>query len=276
MTPEDPMDSIRSAWHTLDDVEVTPALEHVRRRARSTAARFARRNLREYVAGVVLMAVISADIVRGGFNGLLDVGQVLIVLGIAYVLVYLFRHGRTVPLPEQLGLTDAVTFYRAELVRQRDLLATVWQWYLTPLLPGMLLTLVGRSVQSPALWASVGRTMFGALCVGGFVLYLNRRSAGRVQHAIDGLDALTDGAIAGLQATPDAAWFDRIAIWAMRAVALTSIPFTVANAVLGPSSMAVAATPSPRFLEAFWIGSASVFVGQALWWFWNRGRDQRS
>ena len=44
---------------------------------------------------------------------------------------------------------SCLEFHRSELVRQRDLLRSVWWWYLLPFVPGMLLIPVGSSLDDP-------------------------------------------------------------------------------------------------------------------------------
>jgi hypothetical protein len=84
-------------------------------------------------------------------------------------------------------------------VRQRDLLSSVWKWYLLPFAPGMILFLLGLLkfvLDQPAshLHYSLIALVFGltfAGCAGVFALVgaLNHWAAKDLQRKIDALDA---------------------------------------------------------------------------------------
>ncbi len=70
-------------------------------------------------------------------------GAALIAVGALYVcwkLNELGRAAKTSELDQAASLTD---FHRAELLRQRAALSTVWRWYLGPFIPGLLVFLGG-------------------------------------------------------------------------------------------------------------------------------------
>ena len=171
------------------------------------------------------------------------------------------------------GDAAGVSFYRWELARQRELLATVWRWYLSPLLPGMLLTLVGRAVETPTLWAHLGRGVVGLLALMAFVHWLNRRAASRLQRTIERLDAIADGASVGLPAPELPPLVERLSTWAMLALATASLPFAIVNA-FGARFVPAGATPTPRYLGVFWAAAVVVFVGQVVWWVVRKGQDR--
>ena len=106
-------------------------------------------------------------------------GSVLIIAGTIYVVRQLYRRSTPAAMPAEFGLTASVEFYRSELVRQRDLLQSVWKWYLAPFVPGMVMFSRGKI---PFLTSNT--IMFG------LVWWMNRRGAGRLTRQIEELDRL--------------------------------------------------------------------------------------
>jgi hypothetical protein len=92
-------------------------------------------------------------------------------------------------MPADLGVRDCLQFHRAELERQRDLLRSVWYWYLLPFVPGAAVILIARAIERPD--RRVLALVVGVAFVVGFVLVgkLNETGARRIQRAIDRLDA---------------------------------------------------------------------------------------
>jgi hypothetical protein len=283
MTPDepahDPSDALRRAWQG-QPAPAPPTLDDVRRRAQRFTRRISMRNAREFVAGAVVIPLFVAEIVRGGFNGLVDVGNVLIVAGCAYVLYRMHQWGRAQALPAELGMVDALSFHRAEVVRQRDLLTSVWRWYLLPFMPGMVVTLVGRAVERPALWNRALGTLVGALALAAFLAWLNRRAAGRLQRDIDALDRLASGRESSLAAPEPPSMVELLAVWVIVAFCLAAMPLLVAVA------LGVIAPPSPGepldvstapLLVRWWLPVATVVgvLTQAAWWWFRHRRERR-
>ena len=100
--------------------------------------------------------------------------------------------------PEEMESKTCLEFYRSALARQRDLLSSVWKWYLLPFAPGMILFLLGLLkfvLDQPAshlhyglvtLWFSI--TFAGCASVFALVGWLNRRGAKDLEKRIDALD----------------------------------------------------------------------------------------
>ena len=62
-------------------------------------------------------------------------------------MLHLWGTART--LPSDLALTSALEFHRVQLERQRDLLRSVWWWYLLPFAPGVLVLEIGHALAQP-------------------------------------------------------------------------------------------------------------------------------
>lgn len=90
-----------------------------------------------------------------------------------------------------------LAYHRAQLVRQRDALASVRLWYLAPLVPGTLLMMLAPAIEvGPRLllrlgWDEALALMFPIVI---FILIdcMNRRAAGKLQDIIDDLDRIEE------------------------------------------------------------------------------------
>jgi hypothetical protein len=90
-------------------------------------------------------------------------------------------------LPADLAFTASLGFHRRELVRQRDLLRSVWSWYLGPLIPGLVVFSVG--IMPHRVGAMVFCVSF-FLVVFGLIVWVNHRAAVRLDRQIAELDNL--------------------------------------------------------------------------------------
>jgi hypothetical protein len=149
--------------------------------------RIARRNLREYAAAIVVVLSFGAVAVFDHNTGV-RVGSLLVMAAAFYVVRHLRRHGSTRQMPADFGTADCLSFHRAELIRQRDLLSNVWWWYLLPFVPGVALIVIARALERPerrliSLGVSAAMVAFFT-----FVWWMNHRVGQRIQRKIDALD----------------------------------------------------------------------------------------
>jgi hypothetical protein len=163
---------------------------------REMAARFQRkvrlRNLREYAAAVLVVVIFSAYAWKAS-AWLSKVGPALIVAGTLYILFHLSTRAASLPVPGSgAGVAESCArFHRRELERQRELLRTVWAWYLGPLVPGLLVMFVDGFIDAwskggGAIVASLGSALVTALVFLG-VWRLNALGAKKLQREIDAL-----------------------------------------------------------------------------------------
>ncbi|MCP5111057.1 MAG: hypothetical protein GY953_09500, partial [bacterium] len=105
------------------------------------ASRFQRkiiwRNVREYLAAVVVLGFFGFNLWNTD-SVIMRAGAALVIAGTLYVVVQLRRRGAAKEVPADLGWRNSIEFHRQELERQRDLLRSIWRWYLLPLVPGMV------------------------------------------------------------------------------------------------------------------------------------------
>ncbi|PND38705.1 hypothetical protein C1O66_15020 [Paucibacter aquatile] len=177
-------------WHAQALSPLDLSADELRRRSSALQSRVARRNRVEYLAGGLFVIPVYAFYIWLFPFWLTKLGALLVVLGTLVVLQQLQRRAscRALP-PEALG-QDWAAFHRAELLRQRDAVRSVWLWYIGPLLPGFWLFLWGRETE---LAGRGMETMFTLTHAAALLLFiaivaLNLRAARRYQREIDALD----------------------------------------------------------------------------------------
>jgi hypothetical protein len=193
----DNLEDLRALWRDQPTgpapAQVTP--EALSARSDKLARQSRRRNVRETVAGVVGGAATLAV----GWSmpiPLTQIGCVLLVLGEVWVLAVLWRRGRARPAPPPTAPTaEHLGHLRAELVRERDLLASVLGWYLAPLIPGFVLIPLGmilevaKRAHAAWAWLTMLTTLACTVLVFVFIVWLNRRKAASLAREIEALDA---------------------------------------------------------------------------------------
>jgi hypothetical protein len=189
-------DSMKNLWQS-QKTEITPmSLNEIHSKARKFQTRIRWRNGREF-AGGLLAAAFMAYFAWHASDGLNRTAACLCIAGITWVMIQLHRRGSARNLPSEMGNASYLDFHRRELERQRDLLGSVWSWYLAPLAPGLALFIAGGLTAAP------GHLQHARLFVGGYaafvvlvfgsIVWLNRRAARHLQTSIDQLNALERG-----------------------------------------------------------------------------------
>jgi hypothetical protein len=190
-------DEVTAMWQQQALEPVVFTVEELRRAAAKFSRKILWRNLREYAAAAVVVVWMGFYFVR--MHSVLErLGCALCVAGIAFVMWRLYRGGAAGSAAEVMD-ANCLDFYRAELVRQRDLLKNVWRWYLSPMIPGMVVFLLGTlraALEQPGAQERWGKIVAGfgvtaAGCAAVFVAvgWLNARAARKLQRKIDELDA---------------------------------------------------------------------------------------
>jgi hypothetical protein len=187
MAPDQPEHDINRLWQSQGAQEPSMSLEAIRARARKLDSQIFWRNLREYVGAAVVLAVFPW-MAWTATDPIARLGAVLISIATLYVVYQLHAQGTTSPLPADIGETSAVAFHRAQLERERDLLQSVWRWYLLPFAPGMATILLGTLLRRPDRWTTTLAAAIFIVLVTIAIGVLNRRVARQVQRTIDELD----------------------------------------------------------------------------------------
>lgn len=188
----------KTLWKGQDMTPQTLTPNMLESRSQRLESRIRNRNRFEYLAGgIVIIAslLLGGWLLLGGPVGQPDLmvggGFVALALGALVSMIQLRRKTGGAMLPD--GAQSSVNSYRAELIRQRDALHSVFGWYIAPFLPGFLL-IYGASFLDPSavLWA----VLLPAVITVAFlvwVVWANRRAAACIDEEIVALDQETNG-----------------------------------------------------------------------------------
>jgi hypothetical protein len=182
---------VKELWQSQPTEGIQMSIDQIRMSAGKFEQRIHWRNVREYVTAIALVVFFSFELWRAG-PLLVRIGFALLIAGTFYLIWHLLSKGSWRPLPEEAGITSCIEFQRRQLEQQRDLLTSVWRWYLGPLIPGMavLLFAFGRAnpghLKHPALVVVPEALFFVAVSVA--IAMVNRRAAARLQRQIDELN----------------------------------------------------------------------------------------
>ena len=176
---------IHRLWQEQAREEQAMALSDIRSRAEHLARRTRRWNI---VGAVSLVLLVVAETWQVWINQeLLErLGDALTIAALLYTAYRYQRHHRA-RTPAGLGSTNCVEFYRAELVRQRDLADDSWG-YLLPFVPGVTMSLLAGPLQERPANQVIAIAVFGVTLFLG-TGWLNAFTARRRQREIDALDA---------------------------------------------------------------------------------------
>jgi len=151
---------------------------------------FRRRTRIGYVLELIaaIIGILGFGAVVWGFPNLwVKVGSALIILAVLFIFYQVHRRWNARVPPENLG-TQILQFHKQELIRRRDAMRSSWVWYISPLVPGMLIYWLGMLQANP-------RNPFNmigiVICFATFfgVGLFNEWRARRVQREIDILDS---------------------------------------------------------------------------------------
>ena len=182
-------------WQNQKTEGVRMSVEQVRLEAGRFQRKISARNLREYAAALAVTVFFGWEFSRTT-DLMVRIGFGLILAGTAYVVWHLLSLGSPGTLDEQAGLENWIQFRRRELVRQRDLLRSIWRWYLGPMVPGLVVVIAASLRHGRSHLAFVFGVTVYALAVAAFFVWggrLNARAAEKLQRQIDELDEQSRG-----------------------------------------------------------------------------------
>ena len=176
---------ILELWQTQSREEVPMSLDEIRTMAERLDMKTRRWRVLTAVLFILVLIVEAWQVWRGE-EMLERAGDLLTIAAFVYI-AYRFRKQRLAAPPAALGKTNSLDFYRAELVRQRDLSKDNWG-YLLPFVPGVALALVGSGLENRPISHSIALVVFGvALFLG--IAWWNAFTARQLQRKIDAADA---------------------------------------------------------------------------------------
>lgn len=133
-------------------------------------------------------------------NLVVRLGAALVIAATLWVTYRIYTKGSPAAMTAGMDGQSCIDFHRGELVRQRDLLSTVWSWYLLPFIMGLAVFFGGMiemALAKPGARQRLGGMAVGygivfAVCIGVFVFlgWVNGRAAKKLQRRIDALDKI--------------------------------------------------------------------------------------
>jgi hypothetical protein len=193
VSPKSSSPDPKTLWKGQDMTPQILTPQMLESRSHRLDQRIRSRNRWEYgvgALGIAGSALIAFWLLGDGIDDLPDLlvggGFIVLALGAVFALLQLrWRTGGASPMD---GAQASRTGYRAELVRQRNALRSVFSWYIAPFLPGFVL-IYGATLFDPsaALWA----VLLPALVTLAFLIWIvraNRRAADCIDEEIKTLD----------------------------------------------------------------------------------------
>lgn len=189
----DPGD-LRTLWQTMPTTPITLPVEQLRARATKFERKVHRRNRIEYIATAFVVVVFGWYATWPlPATPLWPIANLMIMAGALVVVWNLHRLARANTPPPGADAASLIDFQRAEYVRQRNALKSVWLWYIGPVVPGLIVWFIAAGVGMPGLTPmraiiGLGGTALVAALVFGVIILLNLLGAARLQRMIDDLD----------------------------------------------------------------------------------------
>jgi hypothetical protein len=173
-------------WQSQPVEGTEMSVEAIRLRAANFERRISRKNLREFITCLLVAAgFVYFFAIMPGISFRVTWG--LFIVGMVWIAVQLRLNGKPRTMPEGLGTSTSLDFFRSELERQRDLVGNVWRWHFGPLIPGYMAFNVALMLRRPVGWTELALldAFFVAVFVGAW--RLNMRCARNFQRTIDSL-----------------------------------------------------------------------------------------
>jgi hypothetical protein len=199
MTYEHPSNDLQNLWQSQPATAFQMSLDDIHNKAVKMQKCIYWRNCREYISAAIV--ILSFAYCIWTIDAWLPrLGAALNIAGALYIVYRLNRSGSARPVPADMGMRPCLDFHLRELERQRGLIRSVWSWYLRPMLPGMVLFMVGVAIEAPLPLSPSQRMLFGLSLLSLATLFvapvfywvykLNQRGADNIQQQIDEITAL--------------------------------------------------------------------------------------
>jgi hypothetical protein len=185
---------IRISFHRVDSIFTPLRSEMSAAELARDYLEFATRSRRDTLIGrIVFLLVMGTSIGLFWFAPtiVLKAGHALNFAAMLFIARFVAIRARVQPLGADLDFRTIATHYQIELERQRRVLRGVWWWCLMPMVPGMVLLVIGRGVAEMSLLPSL-LALAGMLLMLLAVGWLNTHGARRIERKIDALAAVRE------------------------------------------------------------------------------------
>jgi hypothetical protein len=177
-------------WQSQPTEGIKMSAHAIRLRAGKFERKISNRNIREYLSSLLAAMAFGYFLVTT-HDVLVRTAYVLFIAGLGWVVFQLHRKGSAKTMPEAMGASTSIQFFRAALERQRDVVKNVWPWYLAPLVPGFVVLTIGYAMARPFPAGFISAALLDACVAALFygVWMMNARAARCLQRSIDELKA---------------------------------------------------------------------------------------
>lgn len=180
-------DGLRGLWRQGDATLAALPLAEIKARAATFDRAIGRRNRREYAATLFVAVIFGLyALILPGW--LLKAGSLLVIAG-GLIMAWQLSRRTSRPDPDAEA-ADIRAHYRARLVTEERMLASVGLWYLGPFVPGFAVFMAGLAATG-GFSSALGFAAFAAIPALIFlgIWLLNRRAAAMLRGQIERLDA---------------------------------------------------------------------------------------
>ncbi len=116
---------LRSVWQSQDTNSLALPIDELRKASAKFSRKIFLRNIREYVGAVIAVAGYSFYIYR--FHNLtVRIGSAMVISAALWVTYRIYKMGSAAKMTRGIEGQSCIDFHRSELMRQRDLLVTIW------------------------------------------------------------------------------------------------------------------------------------------------------
>jgi hypothetical protein len=175
-------DDIQALWKQQPATPPEVDMNELKNKANRFAKLVTLRNVSEWAACAFVIVIFVGMAVGTAYPLVTRVGSAMIALGAALIAHRLVLDGRLRELPDPAADTGGyIDAYRSNLEEQAGLLHDVWRWYLGPLVPGMVVFLVGFVVADPSSWPRIA--VVALICAVVFLAigWINRLAATKLR-----------------------------------------------------------------------------------------------
>jgi len=181
---------VQKLWQDQPLEGIKMSAEEIRRRATKFEHKIRWRNIRETVASLFAVALLTYFFVTTP-DSLKRLTFALFIAAMLWIVVALHRKGSAKKLPEGVDTLTGLRFYREELQRQYEVVKSIWWWYLAPMVPGFIVFSIGYALNHPRPGAWAVLAFMDAIIAGMFygIWRMNMKAARCLRRMIDELTA---------------------------------------------------------------------------------------
>jgi hypothetical protein len=182
-------EQLRALWRDQPVKEVPEmTIQALRERSHALAKKMSWRRWAETISGAISMALLTALAAHLRAAPLVQIACAMLVIGEGIVIANLWRRGRPGEAPLDGSTASHLAQLRADLAKERDLLASVARWYLAPTLPGLVFFPIAAALEIGVSAVVVGAwTIASLVIVEAIIVLVQRRAARRLTQEIDAL-----------------------------------------------------------------------------------------